>query len=65
LIQIFRVSGYDSPQRSEQATADHLKIIQAFLDRDAARAECLVREHVDNSRKLILQNSETLRKDNG
>jgi DNA-binding GntR family transcriptional regulator len=59
LIQVFRISGYGSPTRSEQATRDHLKIIQACLDRDAVQAEFLVREHIENTKKLILQNFKT------
>jgi DNA-binding GntR family transcriptional regulator len=55
LMQRFRYIGFHIPQVSERVRFEHLAMIDALLDRDAALArKCLV-AHIDNSKKATLQ----------
>ncbi len=53
-IQLFRVAGYGSQVRSEHATADHIKIVEALMQQDGRRAEKLVREHIEKTKREII-----------
>ena len=54
-IQIFRVAGYTFKGRSIAAVSDHMKIIEALINRDGQQAEALMRKHIENTKKGILK----------
>jgi DNA-binding GntR family transcriptional regulator len=55
LIQVFRVSGYGSAQRSVRATSDHLAMIDALLNHDGESAERLMKDHIQWAQNEIVE----------
>ena len=53
LVQVFRVAGYSSVERSAIATEDHIKIINALINRNDTMAENLIKKHIEKARNAI------------
>lgn len=58
-ICIFRREGYQSPRRSKNASSQHLQIIGALIKGNAALAEKLMGEHVENTKREIITELES------
>ena len=58
LVQVFRVAGYGSRQRSTEATRDHLEIIEALLEVDGEQAEARMRGHIEKTKQQIVHEFE-------
>lgn len=54
LIHSLRLIGYKNADFIRQTGEEHLSIIQAMMRRDAARAERLLAEHIDHSKRHAL-----------
>lgn len=53
LIQVFRVAGYASRKRSQEATVEHIKIVDALMKRKAQQAEKLMMMHIEKTKMAI------------
>jgi DNA-binding GntR family transcriptional regulator len=53
LLRMYRYRFSDTPQRPQQALAEHHRIIEAIADRDGELAEILMRRHISASRRNI------------
>jgi DNA-binding GntR family transcriptional regulator len=49
-----RVRSFGTPIRFTQSTQEHTAVLKALLDRDAAKAETAMREHLDNTRHRLM-----------
>ena len=54
LTQMLRILGYASTVKSQQATSDHIQIIEALLKKDADLASSLVVEHITKTKESII-----------
>lgn len=54
-IQRFRATSLGTPGRLEAVFTEHTKIAEAISDRDAARAEHLAMEHIENAENALLE----------
>jgi len=53
LLRMYRYRFSDTPQRPQQALAEHRRIIEAIADGDGELAEILMRRHISASRRNI------------
>lgn len=52
---------FKSPERLKKGTHEHHQIIEAFESRDSQKVCKLVRQHIDNSRKSLIEEMEALK----
>lgn len=55
LIHSLRLVGYRDDRHARQAGEEHLEIVQALVRRDLARAERLLADHIENSKKNAIE----------
>ena len=60
-IQLFRVAGYCSKERSDLATLDHNAILDALMQGNGDLAEEIMRKHIQKTRDEIVQEFEKQR----
>lgn len=58
LLRMYRYRFSATPQRPQQAFAEHHRIIEAIADRDGELAEMLMRRHISASRRNIQKSME-------
>jgi DNA-binding GntR family transcriptional regulator len=51
LIQSFRLLGFQNDEHTRRASREHLAIVRALIERDAAQAARVMAEHIDASKR--------------
>jgi len=60
LLRMYRYRFSATPERPQQAFAEHQRIIEAIADRDGELAEILMRRHISASRRTIEHRMKTM-----
>lgn len=54
-IRAFAKKGYQKPGRAEQSMEEHLKIMEAIINKESDMAEYLTKIHIENSKKAYVE----------
>ena len=60
MLRVFRLRSVAIGSRAEQATEEHLAILEAIENRDPNAAERLMRQHIASARDNLLQRAATV-----
>jgi DNA-binding GntR family transcriptional regulator len=54
-IRAFAKTGYKKPGRAEQSMEEHLRIMEAIINKETDMAEYLTKIHIENSKKAYIE----------